>query len=125
MGAHLYKRREEYLEQKKRLEEDLKNQLSESEQRELEARRRGHSLESEIVFGNAFLPWLSLYKSPPTVKPATYGSYLDIYNVHFFEYFGEHMLFEITQDVVQEYYLLKQKTARAATENRAASPQRA
>lgn len=68
----------------------------------------GHSLESEVLFKDAYLAWLKLYKSPPTRKPSTYSGYLDLYEDHFAEYFGELPLYAITQDVVQEYYLLKQ-----------------
>jgi integrase len=53
--------------------------------------------------------WLKLFKSPPTKKATTYSGYLDVYEDHFAEYFGEMMLFEITQEVVQEYYNKKQK----------------
>lgn len=68
----------------------------------------GHSPESEILFEDAFLGWLKLYKSPPTRKPSTYASYLDTYNIHFSEYFAKLPLYAITQDVVQDYYQKKQ-----------------
>lgn len=73
------------------------------------ALREGHSLESEVLFFNAFLPWLQLYKAPPTTKPTTFGSYVDIYNTHLLPYFGELPLHTITTDVVQAYYQEKQK----------------
>ena len=69
---------------------------------------RGHSLESETQFEAAFLEWLKLYKSPPTRKPSTYASYVATYNTHFAEFFGEMPLYQITQDVVQNYYQQKQ-----------------
>ena len=70
--------------------------------------RRGHPLESETQFEAAFLEWLKLYKSPPTRKPSTYASYIATYNTHFAEFFGEMPLYQITQDVVQNYYQQKQ-----------------
>ena len=88
-------------------EADAKQQ----EQARLEELRAklGHSIESEILFSEAFPLWLDLYKSPPTRKPTTYGSYLDTYRIHFAEAFGDMPLYEITQDVIQDYYLRKQK----------------
>ena len=70
--------------------------------------QRGHSLESETQFETAFLEWLKLYKSPPTRKPSTYASYIATYSTHFAEFFGEMPLYQITQDVVQNYYQQKQ-----------------
>ena len=49
----------------------------------------GHYPESEVPFGEAFLGWLKLYKAPPTRKPSTYAGYLNTYNSHFAEYFGD------------------------------------
>ena len=106
--AECIARKGAYFEEKLRQETAEATEKSKTELQEEDEKRRDHPFESEIVFGNAFLSWLSLYKVPPTVKPATYASYLDIYNVHFFEYFGEMMLFEVTQDIVQQYYILKQ-----------------
>ena len=63
----------------------------------------GHPIESEILFSEAFLKWLELYKSPPARKPSTYASYLDTYRIHFAEAFGNLPLYQITQDVVQDY----------------------
>lgn len=68
----------------------------------------GHSVESEILFSDAFMSWLQLYKSPPTRKPSTYASYIDIYEGHFKPFFGEMSLYNITQDTVQDYYQKKQ-----------------
>ena len=62
----------------------------------------------KTLFEPAFLEWLRLYKSPPTRKPSTYSSYMDIYNVHFAPAFGSLPLYQITQDVIQEYYQKKQ-----------------
>ncbi len=60
-------------------------------------------------FNPTFLEWLRLYKSPPTNKPTTYGSYLDLFTTHFSPYFGEMELHSITSDTVQTYYQEKQK----------------
>ncbi len=68
----------------------------------------GHYPESEAPFGEAFLGWLKLYKVPPTRKPSTYAGYLNTYNSHFAEYFGDMPLYSVTQDVVQDYYQQKQ-----------------
>ncbi len=88
-------------------EADAKQQ----EQARLEELRAklGHPIESEILFSEAFPLWLDLYKSPPTRKPTTYGSYLDTYRIHFAEAFGDMPLYQITQDVIHDYYLRKQK----------------
>lgn len=69
----------------------------------------GHSVESEILFSEAFPKWLDLYKAPPTRKPSTYASYLDTYRIHFSEAFGNLPLYELTQDVIQDYYQQKQR----------------
>ena len=69
-----------------------------------------HSEESDVLFSNAFMEWLKLYKSPPTRKPSTYASYIDIYEGHFKEFFGSLPLCCIDQDVVQAYYQKKQLT---------------
>ena len=66
------------------------------------------SIESETLFEPAFLEWLRLYKSPPTRKPSTYASYIDTYNIHFAPAFGNLPLYQITQDVIQDYYQKKQ-----------------
>lgn len=60
-------------------------------------------------FAETFMKWLKLYKSPPTIKPTTYGTYIDIFNVHLCPYFGEMELSEIETDDVQAYYQAKQK----------------
>lgn len=73
------------------------------------ALQQGHSLEAEALFSEAFLPWLQLYKAPPTTKPTTFGSYIDVYNTHLLPYFGEMQLHAITTDVMQAYYQEKQK----------------
>lgn len=73
-----------------------------------ETERRGHTKESEILFSEAFPNWLKLFKSPPTKKATTYSGYLDIFDDHFNEYFGPMRMYEITRDVVQEYYRIKQ-----------------
>ena len=103
---------------KQRKEEWLAQQVAAKEQETAEAQkaqeeqdrvlRLGHSMESEELFEPAFLGWLKLYKSPPTRKPSTYASYIDTYNDHFAEYFGQMPLHAITQDVVQDYYQKKQ-----------------
>lgn len=77
--------------------------------REAEERLKlGHSMESEALFHDAFMGWLKLYKSPPTRKPSTYASYIDTYETHFAEAFGQLPLYQITQDKVQDYYQKKQ-----------------
>lgn len=89
-----------------------REQEAENARREQEAQehilRSGHSIESETLFEPAFMEWLRLYKSPPTRKPSTFASYMDTYNTHFSEFFGQMPLHAITQDVVQDYYQKKQ-----------------
>lgn len=72
------------------------------------ATQLGHFPEAETLFSDAFMEWLKLYKSPPTRKPSTYASYLATYEAHFAPAFGEMPLYEVTQDVVQDYYQKKQ-----------------
>lgn len=74
----------------------------------------GHPIESEILFSEAFPQWLDLYKAPPARKPSTYASYLDTYRIHFADAFGNLPLYQITQDVVQDYYQRKQKNGSRA-----------
>lgn len=103
---------------KQRKDEWMAKQAEEKEKAAAEAQRLseeqeyrnklGHSIESEELFEPAFLAWLKLYKSPPTRKPSTYASYIDTYNTHFADYFGQMPLYSITQDVVQDYYQQKQ-----------------
>lgn len=101
-------RKEEWMAER----EALKVQAEEERQEEIRAaeeqERLGHSVESEVLFSDAFLTWLNLYKAPPTRKASTYASYLDTYDTHFAEAFGDMCLYQITQDVVQEYYQRKQ-----------------
>ena len=80
----------------------------EAENMEALAARLGHFPEAETLFSDAFMEWLKLYKSPPTRKPSTYASYLATYETHFAPAFGEMPLYEVTQDVVQDYYQKKQ-----------------
>lgn len=101
-------RKEEWLAEQERLKTEAEAQRQEGVSKEETRKRLGHSLESEILFEAAFLEWLRLYKSPPTRKPSTYASYLDTYNTHFAPAFGTMALYQITQDVVQEYYQKKQ-----------------
>jgi integrase len=63
---------------------------------------------TDVLFGPEFLRWLKLFKSPPTKKATTYSGYLDTYECHFAEFFGEKPLADITTDTVQEYYASKQ-----------------
>ena len=90
------------------LKEQAEADKAEAMRAEEAQRCLGHSRESETLFEPAFLEWLRLYKSPPTRKPSTYSSYMDIYNVHFAPAFGSLPLYQITQDVIQEYYQKKQ-----------------
>lgn len=101
-------RKEEWLAEQEGLKAEAEAQRQEEVTKEETRKRLGHSQESEILFETAFLEWLRLYKSPPTRKPSTYASYLDTYNTHFAPAFGAMALYQITQDVVQEYYQKKQ-----------------
>lgn len=101
-------RKEEWLaeqEHMKALEEASKREDAQKEEMQ---KRLGHSMESEAQFKDAFMDWLRLYKSPPTRKPSTYASYLDIYHTHFAPAFDEMLLYQISPDVIQEYYQKKQ-----------------
>lgn len=101
-------RKEEWLaEQAAAKEQEVQDAQREFEHQE-QLLRLGHSIESEELFEPAFMEWLKLYKSPPTRKPSTYASYIDTYNTHFAEAFGQMPLYAITQDVVQDYYQKKQ-----------------
>ena len=101
-------RKEEWLaEQAAAKEQEAQDAQKEIEHQE-QLLRLGHSIESEELFEPAFMEWLKLYKSPPTRKPSTYASYIDTYNTHFAEAFGQMPLYAITQDVVQDYYQKKQ-----------------
>ena len=91
-----------------RLKEQAEAERQEAAKQEDLAARLGHSLESETLFEAAFMEWLKLYKSPPTRKPSTYASYLATYETHFAPAFGKLPLYEITQDVIQDYYQKKQ-----------------
>ena len=101
-------RKEEWEAQQAALKAQAENEQRETERLEEEQKRLGHSIESETLFEEAFLEWLRLYKSPPTRKPSTYASYIDTYNTHFGPAFGTMPLYQITQDVIQEYYQIKQ-----------------
>lgn len=101
-------RKEEWEAQQAALKEQAEQEKQEAERLEEEQKRLGHSVESETLFEAAFLEWLRLYKSPPTRKPSTYASYIDTYNTHFASAFGSMPLYQITQDVIQEYYQVKQ-----------------
>lgn len=101
-------RKEEWLAEQEGLKAEAEAQRQEEVTKEETRKRLGHSQESEILFEAAFLEWLRLYKSPPTRKPSTYASYLEPYNTHFAPAFGAMALYQITQDVVREYYQKKQ-----------------
>ncbi|MDR0293864.1 MAG: site-specific integrase [Oscillospiraceae bacterium] len=101
-------RRDAYIEERRRRE--IEGQAEQARAAELlaEMQKRGHAIESETLFSDAFPHWLKLFKSPPTKKATTYSGYLNTYQTHFAEYFGPMPLYEITRDVVQEYYNSKQ-----------------
>lgn len=101
-------RKEEWLAQQEAARKQAEAAQEEISNREALEARLGHTLESEILFEDAFLEWLKLYKSPPTRKPSTYASYLAIYNIHFGPAFGQMPLYAVTQDVIQDYYQTKQ-----------------
>jgi integrase len=101
-------RRDAYKEEKSRREQLKQAEDALQLQKLAEAEKKGHSIESEILFCEAFPEWLQLYKSPPTKKSSTYSGYLDTYRVHFKEFFGSLMLCDITQDEVQKYYKIKE-----------------
>jgi integrase len=103
------KKREKYVEDRDRLLLIERAEEEQAAKRLAEAAQSGRSAESEALFEEAFMRWLKLFKSPPTKKATTYSGYLDVYEDHFIEHFGGKMLYEITQDVVQEYYNEKQK----------------
>lgn len=101
-------RKEEWLAQQEALKTQAQAEQDEAAALEARVAQLGHSLESEALFGDAFMEWLKLYKSPPARKPSTYASYLDTYKIHFGPAFGEMPLYAITQDVIQDYYQKKQ-----------------
>lgn len=101
-------RKEEWEEKQEAMKAQAANEKQEEVRREKERQQLGHSIEAETLFEPAFMEWLRLYKSSPTRKPSTYASYIDTYNTHFAEAFGQMPLYQITQDVVQEYYQKKQ-----------------
>ena len=101
-------RKEEWDAVQAALQERAEQERLEAENVEVLAARLGHFPEAETLFKDAFLEWLKLYKSPPTRKPSTYASYLATYEAHFAPAFGEMPLYEVTQDVVQDYYQKKQ-----------------
>ena len=102
------KKRDDYVERKEQHETEEERLFREQQQREEEARRRGHSLESEVLFREAFPSWMEIYKSK-SKKATTFTSYLDIYRNHFEPYFGDMALCTISMDIVQEYYNKKQE----------------
>ena len=96
-------RRDEWLSEQQALKQDETRPLQQ------EVKEPNQNLQvSTILFEDAFLTWLSLYKSPPTRKPSTYASYIDTYNTHLADFFGQMPLYAVTQDVVQDYYQKKQ-----------------
>jgi integrase len=101
-------RKEEWLAAREAANKEADEQKRLDDQRQEERLRLGHFPEAETLFEVAFLEWLRLYKSPPTRKPSTYASYIDTYNSHFAEAFGQTPLYQITQDVIQDYYQKKQ-----------------
>ncbi len=101
-------RKEEWLAQQEAAQKQAEAARDEASNREALEARLGHTLESEILFEDAFLEWLKLYKSPPTRKPSTYASYIKTYETHFEPAFGKMPLYTITQDVIQDYYQKKQ-----------------
>ena len=102
-------RRAQWEEEQARIKAEEEAQAAESARLEELRAKLGHHIESEILFSEAFLKWLELYKSPPARKPSTYASYLDTYRIHFAEAFGNLPLYQITQDTIQDYYQRKQK----------------
>ena len=102
-------RRAQWEEEQARIKAEEEAQAAESARLEELRAKLGHHIESEILFSEAFLKWLELYKSPPARKPSTYASYLDTYRIHFAEAFENLPLYQITQDTIQDYYQRKQK----------------
>ncbi len=111
-------RRAQWEEEQARLKAEEEAQAAESARLEELRAKLGHPIESEILFSEAFPQWLDLYKAPPARKPSTYASYLDTYRIHFAEAFGDMPLYQITQDVVQDYYQQKQKTGARADQKK-------
>ena len=101
-------RKEEWQAQQEAAQKQAEEAQEAAANREALEARLGHTLESEILFEDAFLEWLKLYKSPPTRKPSTYASYLATYNIHFGPAFGQMPLYAVTQDVIQDCYQTKQ-----------------
>ena len=88
-------RRAQWEEEQARIRAEEEAQAVESTRLEELRAKLGHPIESEILFSEAFLKWLELYKSPPARKPSTYASYLDTYRIHFAEAFGNLPLYQI------------------------------
>jgi integrase len=101
-------RRDAYIAEKTRLDDSAKTAEAAHLLALAEAEKRGHTLESEILFSEAFPKWLELFKAPPNKKASTYSSYIDTYAGHLKGFFGDMSLYEITLDVVQRYYKEKQ-----------------
>jgi len=98
------KTKRECIEKRDKYNEEQKQQIKRKQAEQESQIQNGHFVDSEAYFSEAFPKWLKLYKYLPSCKATTYSGYLDIYEDHFEEFFGASKLFEITQDVVQEYY---------------------
>lgn len=72
-------RRAQWEEEQARIKAEEEAHAAESARLEELRAKLGHPIEAEILFSEAFLKWLELYKSPPARKPSTYASYLDTY----------------------------------------------
>lgn len=64
-------RRAQWEEEQARIKAEEEAQAAESARLEELRAKLGHHIESEILFSEAFLKWLELYKSPPARKPST------------------------------------------------------
>ena len=67
-------RRAQWEEEQARIKAEEEAHAAESAHLEELRAKLGHPIESEILFSEAFLKWLELYKSPPARKPSTYAS---------------------------------------------------
>ena len=118
------KSRAQWEEEQARIKAEEEAQAAESARLEEFRAKLGHPIEAEILFSEAFLKWLELYKSPPARKPSTYASYLDTYRIHFAEAFGNLPLYQITQTPYRTTIKESRKTAVVWMDAKAGYPQR-
>jgi len=106
----------------RRRKDEFLAQLQADKAAETAYRQTCPNADNELTLVGWIEYFLETYKKPPLTKETTYSSYLYYLEKHIRPYFGDLLLKETTEDVMQQFYTFKTHNGRADGKDGGLSP---